>query len=220
MQQQAVGSRLSICSQCGGAIEQGDAFCGACGARLVDAPPASQHQEGSRGVPPAASVTQSYEAEERRGSVAPRPLLTQDMLSRVSANGWILSGAAVAIVIASLLPWVAVSADGIGISSSPPSNAPIVLMTLAAAALAVGWPVIRGKLSKRRLVGLAVVAGVLSIFVVTNWTDLSNLEQQAKSAQSVVQVSVSAGSGLFLYTAGVVAMWVCVVRVFLVSRRH
>ena len=220
MQQHAVGSRLSICSQCGGAIEQGDAFCPACGARMVDAPLASHPEEGSRGLPPAASFAQSYEAGERRGNVAPQPLLSKDILARVSANGWLLCGGAAAIVIGSLLPWVAVSSDGIGIpiSSSPPGSAPLVLMALGAGALGFGWPVIRSKLSKRRLVGLAVVAGVLSIFVVTNWNDLSHLEQQAKSAQSVIQVS--AGSGLFLYTAGVVAMWVCVVRVSLSRRRH
>jgi hypothetical protein len=187
---------------------------------MVDAPLASQPEEASRGVPPAAAFAQSYDAGDRRGNVAPQPLLRKDMLARVSANGWLLGGGAAAIAIGSLLPWVAVSSDGIGIpiSSSPPGSAPVLLIALAAAALAFGWPLIRSGLSKRRLVGLGVVVGVLSIFVVTNWNDLGHLEQQAKSAQSVIQVS--AGSGLFLYTAGVVAMWVCVVRVLLSRRRH
>jgi hypothetical protein len=206
---------LASCSNCGSSIEQGDAFCGSCGARIAQAPSAPPAGGGS----PPSSFTQSYAADPRPGNVARRPLLTPDMLARVSPNGWILCGGAAAVVIASLLPWVALSSGGIGIpiSSSPPGSAPLVLIALAAGALGLGWPSIRTKLSKRRLIGLAVVAGVLSIFVVTNWTDLSHLEQQAQSAQAVVQVS--AGSGLYLYTVGVMAMWVCVVRAGLLRRR-
>lgn len=208
---------LASCSNCGSSIEQGDAFCSSCGTRVAQPPSAPQPAVGPPGLPPPSSFTQSYAAEERPGNVAPRPLLKPDVLARVSANGWTLCGGAAAIVIASLLPWVAVSSDGIGIpiSSSPPGSAPLLLMALAAGGLAFGWPVLRSRLSKRRLVGLAVVAGVLSIFVVSNWNDLSSLNQQG---QSVVQVS--AGSGLYLYTAGVVALWVCVVRVALARRRH
>ncbi len=86
-------------------------------------------------------------------------------------------------------------------------------MVLAAAALGIGWPATHSALSKRRFVGLALVAGVLSIFVITNWSDLGTLQTQNPEAQ------ISAGSGLFLYTAGVIAMWVCVVRIFMARRR-
>lgn len=210
---------LASCSNCGTSIDQGDAFCGSCGARIAQAPSAPPLGGGPSGQGGPSSFTQSYAADPPPGNVPPRPLLKSDMLARVSANGWILCGGAAAIVIASLLPWVAVSSDGIGIpiSSSPPGSAPLLLIALAAGALGFGWPLIRSKLSKRRLIGLAVVAGVLSIFVVTNWKDLSDLAQQAQSAQSVVQVS--GGSGLYLYTAGVVALWVCVVRAGLFRRR-
>jgi flagellar biosynthesis protein FlhB len=87
-------------------------------------------------------------------------------------------------------------------------------MALAAVALGFGWPSTRGELSKRRLLGLALVAGVLSIFVVTNWSDLSQLQSADPEAQ------ISGGAGLYLYTAGVVAMWVCVVRAFRARRRR
>lgn len=200
------------CSTCGSSIEQGDAFCASCGARTAQAPAAPQPEQGSPVPPPAYSFAQSYAAEAPPGNVAPRPLLKPDMLARMSANGWILCGGAAAIAIASLLPWAQVSAIGVTISSSPRGGGPVLLIALAAIALGVGWPSMRNTLSQRRLIGLALVAGVLSIFVVTNWSDLSQLQRNNSGVQ--------AGAGLYLYTAGVVAMWVCVVRASLARRRH
>ena len=142
---------------------------------------------------------------------APRPSVGS--LAQISATGWLLCGGAAAIVIASFLPWSQASALGITFSSKPSSGAPALLMILAAVALGLGWPGVRGTLSKRRLVGVAIVAGVLSIFVVTNWSDLSKLQSDNPSA------NISGGSGLYLYTAGVVALWVCAVRVLLAWRR-
>jgi hypothetical protein len=58
-----------------------------------------------------------------------------------------------------------------------------------------------------------MVTGVLSIFVVSNWSDLSELQRNNPGVQ------VTGGAGLYLYTAGVVAMWVSAVREGLRWRR-
>jgi len=87
-----------------------------------------------------------------------------------------------------------------------------VFALLAAAALGAGWPALRSRLSKRRWVGLTAAVVLLSIFAITNWSDLGKLEDSYPG-------QLSAGLGLYLYTVGVVAMWVCVVRLLLTRRR-
>src|SRR5581483_1541258 len=84
---------------------------------------------------------------------------------RLPATGWILGGGAVAIFIGSLLPWVQLDAGfGIVVSSRPRGGGPVLLIALAVAAVAIGWPLLAGPLPWRRWLGLAVVTGVLSIF--------------------------------------------------------
>jgi hypothetical protein len=132
----------------------------------------------------------------------------------VSTTGWILVGGAVAVVIGSLLPWAQASdAFGITVSASPRGGGPVLLLVLAALGLYAGWPALRGGLSKRRLLGVAVIAGILTIFAITNWSDLGTLQSNDHDIQ------VNAGSGLYLYTAGVVALWVSVVRTWRPRRR-
>jgi hypothetical protein len=178
--------------------------------------PLALSPEGSPDPPsvpsPPPAVDPSAQQSDR---VGPRPVLRSDTLARMSTTGWLLCGGAAAVIIASLLPWVSVSSDGIGIpiSSSPRGGAPVVFIVLAAAALAFGSPAIRGELPKRRMLGLTLVVAVLSIFVITNWSDLSDLQKANSDLQ------ISGGSGLYLYTVGVVAMWACVIRIWLASRR-
>lgn len=132
----------------------------------------------------------------------------------VSTTGWILVGGAVAVVIGSLLPWAQASdAFGITVSASPRGGGPVLLLVLAALGLYAGWPALRGGLSKRRLLGVAVIAAILTIFAITNWSDLGTLQSNDHDIQ------VNAGSGLYLYTAGVVALWVSVVRTWRPRRR-
>ena len=202
---------MASCPNCGSSIQQGDAFCGSCGAKTAAAPPLRQREPAPSPAPPQSSVPQPGLAGSQPTYVAPA-LPKPGAIVRLSRTGWILCGSAAAIVLASLLSWSQASALGITISSSPRSGAPVFVMVLAAIALGFGWPSTRGELSKRRVLGLAAVAGVLSIFVVTNWSDLSRLQSADPEAQ------ISAGAGLYLYTAGVVAMWVCVVRASLARR--
>ena len=205
---------MASCSKCSRPIEPGDTFCASCGARTAEAPSALQPEGGSAPLPRPSALTQSLPPVQQPNYVAPRPLVKPGALARMPATGWLLCGGAAAIALGSLLPWAQVSnAIGITISASPRGGGPVLLMVLAAAALWIGWPAIRSKLSKRRLAGLTLVAGVLSIFVVTNWSDIGQLQSTNPDAQ------ITAGSGLFLYTAGVVVMWVCVARVWLAGRR-
>jgi hypothetical protein len=132
----------------------------------------------------------------------------------MSANGWLLTVGALAVFIGSLLPWVeATGGFGLTVAASPRSGGVVLFLILAAAAVALGWPAARGGLSKRRWIGLTLVAVLLSIFAVTNWSDLSDIENANPG------INVSAGGGLFLYTVGVAAIWVCVVRLLLARRR-
>jgi hypothetical protein len=206
------------CSMCGSSIEQGDAFCGSCGARRAEATMPPQREDGfsSPATPP--SFSQPYTHERSPNHVAAQPQPKPQMPVRMSATGWILCGGAVGVAVAALLPWSQASASAFGVtvasvSSSPAGGGPVLLIALAAAALGFGWPSLRGELAQRRWLGLVVVAGVLSIFVVTNWSDLSQLQRNNPGVQ------VTAGAGLYLYTAGVVALWVSVAREAVRRRR-
>lgn len=196
---------MANCSTCSSPIEPGDAFCPSCGARTAEAPSALQPEGSSPPLPRPSALKQSFPSEQEPSYVGPRPLVKPGALARMSETGWLLCGGAAAIALGSLLPWAQTSVVGITISASPRGGGPVLLMVLAAAALWIGRPAIQSKLSKRRLAGLTLVAGVLSIFMATNWSDIGQ--------------GTTAGSGLFLYTAGVVAVWVCVVRVWLAGRR-
>lgn len=221
---------MTNCSKCGSPLAANDRFCSSCGASTAAAAFAPQPEPVSGPSPPP-SLFQAFKSAPAPNPAAPpdpvapapnpvapgpdlgAPRPSVGSLAQISATGWLLCGGAAAIVIASFLPWSQASALGITFSSKPSSGAPALLMILAAVALGLGWPGVRGTLSKRRLVGVAIVAGVLSIFVVTNWSDLSKLQSDNPSA------NISGGSGLYLYTAGVVALWVCAVRVLLAWRR-
>jgi hypothetical protein len=205
------------CSRCGSSIEQGDAFCSSCGARTAEAPMPPQPEDSFSAPAAPSAFSQPYAHEHDRDPAAP-PQPKLELPVRMSATGWILCGGAAAVAVAALLPWSEASASALGVtvssvSSSPSGGGPVLLIVLAAAALGFGWPSLRGELSKWRCLGLAVVAGVLSIFVVSNWSDLGQLQRNNPG------VDVTAGAGLYLYTAGVVAIWVSVVREGLRWRR-
>jgi zinc-ribbon domain len=206
---------MTNCAQCGSPIEPGDAFCSSCGARAAQAAPEPQPEPAPPTPPAPSAVAQSYVPPGPNFS-PPRTFAKPDALGQVTRNGWILCGGAAAIAIGSLLPWVSVSSSlGFSISSSPQGGSTVLFLVLVAGALAAGWPSIRSDLSTKRLIGLTAVVAVLTIFAVTNWSDLVNLENKY-SGQGV---SINGGVGLYLYTLGVVALWVCVVRLFRARQR-
>lgn len=202
---------MATCSNCGNPIGAEDAFCRSCGARAVGAEPEPQ---GSAPLPPASDPPLAQAVAAPAARSAPPERTPSAVFAQMSPNGWILIGGAVVVFIGSLLPWVqATGGFGITVSASPRSGGVVLFLLLAAAAVALGWPATGGSLSRRRWIGLTLVAVLLSIFAATNWSDLSSVERANPGAD------VSAGGGLLLYTAGVVALWVCVVRLHLARRR-
>ena len=100
----------------------------------------------------------------------------------------LFAGVAVAAV-GTLLPWEQDTILGRSVTRGPSDVAggAALLLGLLAAVVWVGWPARVGKLAKRRLVGLTVLAAMLSFFVLAKLAALGN----AQGANS------NSGSALF-----------------------
>lgn len=214
---------MSACTQCGSAVTATDGFCVQCGARIkqtstadgrssVSEPPA-RDPAGPSGFNP--TVSQSISA------VMPQ-------WAQVTRNGWWLLGGALLVFIGSLLPLGQESIDGEAAGSLHHSGgAVVVFLLLALCTVMAALPLLTGVLSKRRLLGATVVVAILTLFAITDWSGLSSIQKQANHASSGIfgipgtggSVTVSAGSGILLYTVGVVVLCVLVVRLWLFRRR-
>jgi hypothetical protein len=134
---------------------------------------------------------------------------------QITRNGWWLLGGVLLVFIGSLLPWAQASVSGVTVVSAHPGGGSVVIFLILAICTAVAaWPLLTGGLSKRRLLGTTVVAAILTLFAITNWSDLHKVQQASGGF-----VTVSAGSGLVLYTVGVVVLCVLIVRLWLFRRR-
>ena len=105
------------------------------------------------------------------------------------------------------------------ISSHPGGGGVVIFLFLVICTVVAAWPLLTGVLSKRRLLGTTAVVAILTLFAITNWSDLSKAQQQVNSGLTGGFVTVSAGSGLVLYTVGVVVLCVLIVRLWLFRRR-
>ena len=205
---------MSACPQCGGGVGGADAFCAKCGSQVMQT-------TASR----PASLVSDPPAEEPAGSPGSGPPVNQSISvampqwGQVTRNGWWLLGGVLLVFIGSLLPWAQASVVGTGISSHPGGGAVVIFLFLVICTLVAAWPVLTGVLSKRRLLGTTAVVAILTLFAITNWSDLSKAQQQINSGLTGGLVTVSAGSGLVLYTAGVVVLCVLIVRLWLFHRR-
>ena len=205
---------MSACSQCGGGVSGTDAFCAKCGSQVIQT-------SASR---PASLVTDPPD-EKPAGSPGSRPPVNQSIpvampqWGQVTRNGWWLLGGVLLVFIGSLLPWAQASVAGTGISSHPGGGAVVIFLLLVICTLVAAWPVLTGVLSRRRLLGTTAVVAILTLFAITNLSDLSKAQQQINSGLTGGLVTVSAGSGLVLYTAGVVVLCVLIVRLWLFHRR-
>lgn len=207
---------MATCTQCDGAVTAADGICARCGLHVTQvgrpssgpsvSDPASGESAGARGSGP----------ESARSITALMPQWGQ-----VTKEGWWLLGGVVLVFIGSLLPWAQQSVDGYSaVSSHPGGGGVIVFMVLAIAVVAAGWPLLTGGLSKRRLIGASVAAALLALFAVTNWSDLNSVQKQAAALGGGFEtVKVTAGSGLALYTVGVVVLCVLIARLWLSLRR-
>jgi hypothetical protein len=202
---------MPLCPQCGGGVSGTDAFCARCGSQVI--------QTSASG---AASSVSDPPAEKPAGSPGSSPPGSQSISvampqwGQVTRNGWWLLGGALLVFIGSLLPWAQASVGGVvGVSSHPGGGGVVIFLLLVICTVAAAWPLLTGVLSKRRLLGATVVVAILALLAITNWSDLHNVQQQAAGGF----VTVSAGSGLVLYTVGVVVLCVLIVRLWLFRRR-
>lgn len=159
-------------------------------------------------APPRQSEPQVPPVARPAPTIVPPPAVAppQQTVTRPSTTGWLLGAGVVAVVIAALLPWSQASAFGITVSSKPTGGGPVFLIVLAALALFIGFPVLRQQMPTRRALGLLLMVAVISIFAITNWADLGNLQKHHRDE------NITAGSGLVLYTVGVVVLWVSAIR--------
>ena len=151
----------------------------------------------------------------------------------MSRTAWLLFGGCAVAAVGTLLPWEQDTTAFGGSVSAGPSSVPggvAMLVALLAAVVWIGWPTREGALSKARRVGLTVVAALLTVFAFGKFAALGNAASAQSDlgvnsgsdlfggTQTSVGLSYHAGSGLYIYTAGVLAIWVGVVRAWL-SRR-
>jgi hypothetical protein len=137
---------------------------------------------------------------------------------------WLVAGGAVGVALSAVLPWVSVSGFGVAVSSSPQSGAPVLFILLAAGVMALAWPTTRAENpTLGRRIGVSCIVGLLAIAVVTNWSELADLQDETTVRTGLGSIStgvdVSAGIGLYLYTVAVVVLVVATVRMWLAARR-
>lgn len=206
---------MPTCTQCGSRITAADGVCPRCEAFTYDDGPRSRPSVSQ----PALGETAGAPGYSQASSQSIATLIPQ--WGQVTRRGWWLLGGALLVFIGSLLPWVQQSVDGYStVSAHPGGGGVMIFLVLALAAVAAGWPLLAGGLSRRRLVGMSIVAALLAFFAVTNWSDLNSVQKQAAGlGGGLATVSVSAGSGLMLYTAGVLVLSTLTARLWL-SRRH
>jgi hypothetical protein len=160
------------------------------------------------GIRPLGADTQGQAVIPTAPISAPSPAVAAVQMTgaRLSTTGWLLCGGVAAVVIAALLPWSQASELGVTVTTKPSGGGPIFLIVLAGLALLIGWPGLGQKMQKRRALGLILMVAVISIFAITNWASLGNLQTSHPDQK------ITAGSGLVLYTVGVVVLWVSAVR--------
>jgi hypothetical protein len=166
-------------------------------------------------VDPAINARPSAAAAVEIAAPATPKLTAVAVRSALSPTAWLVFGGAAVAALASFLPWVqATGPYGNTVSAAPQGGGPVFLMCLCAVVVWIAWPTRVGNLSMRRRVGVSVLVVVLSIFVFSNFGDLGTLQRQNPGA------NINGGAGLYLYTAGVVALWIGVVRTWLTDRRR
>jgi Protein of unknown function (DUF2510) len=118
---------------------------------------------------------------------------------------WTACVGAAGVVLAQILPWVVVDAGfGITASSKPSTLGQLLYFTVAALAVWLAFPSARTKFAFGKAIGLTVVAGLASLFALSNWHDLFNLQHGVPAG------TVSPGIGLLLFSVAVLALWVSV----------
>jgi hypothetical protein len=147
---------------------------------------------------------------------------------QLSRTAWALFAGCAVAAVGTMLPWEQDTTPFGGQLKAGPSSVPgglALLLGLLAAIVWIGWPVRAGKLSKARCVGLTVVGAALAFFVIAKFTSLASAQHQSSSSsadlfggETGLGLSYHAGSGLFIYSAGVASITVGIVRAWFARR--
>ncbi len=124
--------------------------------------------------------------------------------TRPSNTFWTVCAGAATVAIGSFMPWAEADAMLGKVSVGPSGGALFLLLALAAAAAWCALPMVNGQVTVGRRVGMVVCVALLAFFAVSNWNELRAIQDQNESVQ--------AGTGLLLYSAGVVALVVATIR--------
>jgi hypothetical protein len=158
---------------------------------------------------------------------------TKISVPRLTRTGWFLFAGCAVAAIGTMLPWEQDTTPLGGQITAGPSSVPggiALLLALLGLIVWIGWPARDGELSKGRCVGLTIVGALLMFFVFAKFAALG--DAQSKSAnldtsgasdlfgvpQTNLGLSYHAGSGLYIYGAGVVSICVGIVRAWFARR--
>ena len=142
----------------------------------------------------------------------------KDTVAKLSVTAWLLFGGFVIAAIGIFFPWQTVSFNAAGLGELGSNNSALAggarfaVLLVIAAAVWLAWPARSGsKMSVRRLTGLTVVVCLLvGVFVLGFYGVSANNRMNAGSGENF-----SAGFGLLVYTAAIIAVVVGTVRVWM-----
>ncbi|HTK16942.1 MAG TPA: DUF2510 domain-containing protein [Acidimicrobiia bacterium] len=158
---------------------------------------------------------------------------TKISVPRLTRTGWFLFAGCAVAAVGTMLPWEQDTTPLGGQLTAGPSSVPggvAMLLALLGLIVWIGWPARDGQLSKARCVGLTIVGALLMFFVFAKFAALGNAQSQSANLdtsgasdlfgvpQTNLGLTYHAGSGLYIYGAGVVAICVGVVRAWFARR--
>jgi hypothetical protein len=143
-------------------------------------------------------------------------------VAKLSVTAWLLFGGFVFAAIGIFFPWQTVSFNAAGLGELGSNNtalaggARFAVLLVIAAAVWLAWPARSGsQMSLKRLTGLTVVVFLMvGVFVLAFYGVSDNNRMNAGSGEDF-----SAGFGLLVYTAAVIAVVVGTVRVWMQRSR-
>jgi hypothetical protein len=191
---------------------------------------AERHWDGSSWVDRTAAPVPVAATSAAATPVAASPTTEAGPTKRLSGTAMTLFGGAAVAAVGVMLPWDQVTSNYAGtVAEQSPNDvgggAALLLIALAAGAAACAWPIREKALTKGRLLGLAAITAVMTFFSLAKLNAITDAEESMQASQADssdvfaafdtgIEVHYTAGLGLMLWTAGVVALWVGIVMAY------